>query len=152
MRVGWPATEAIGGADVLSRVFGRGGQPGFDRVAGEVEVWPAGCAGDATLSARQHTGSTRALSWTCSSGSTPLDGARLAALLLRVCAPRIAPEHCLGSSRYLVVDAARCYRDGQGGCGPLPQADQVPLVVRWSRGGHHHTTTTSGTVESCAGS
>ena len=74
--VGWPATEANGGADALTRVFGRGSQPGFDRVAGGVEVWPAGCAGDATLSARQHTGSTGALSWTCSGRSTPLDGAR----------------------------------------------------------------------------
>ena len=133
------STEAIGGAVALSRVFGRAGQPGFDRVPGGMEVWPGGCAGDATLSARQHTGSTGALSWTCSDRSTPLDGARRLRAL-RVCAPRIAPEHCLGSSRHPVVDAARGYRDGQDGCGPLPRRARC----RWSCAGAAVGTTHDG--------
>ena len=144
VRVGWPATEANGGADALSRVFGRGGQPGFDRVAGGMEVWPEWlCRRRHPVGAAAHRFHRSLVVDVLGQEHTP--GWRQEAASLRVCAPRIAPEHCLGSSRHPVVDAARGHRDGQGGCGPLPQAGQVPLVVRWSRGGHHPPTTKSGT-------
>ena len=67
---------------------------------------------------------------TCSGRSTPLDGARRR----RPCgsAPRGSPLSTVWDPLAIpVVDAARNYRDGQGGCGPLPQAARC----RWSCAG-----------------
>ena len=126
LRVHWLPTEANRTADALSRVFTRGGEPGFHPLDARLQLEQAGRDGDASRPARQHSGSSGV-------SSARLEkmflGWRQEESFLRAFASGIAPELFLGSSRHplqMLLGATETDR------WLWPPAGQVPLVVRWA--------------------